>query len=123
MQGLQLPPSQPACHGQYVLVGGIPGTWTVADVRGFFGNAVEASWFELFHYKHRRQAAEGASGVEAPSAAGVDDGDPAPRCCIVRVKQEFVSNVLRMYKDKNVGDCVGSAGAGGGGCRHLVTTG
>jgi hypothetical protein len=100
---LQLPLPQAPCDGRFLLVGNIPWSWSVADVRGFFANAVEAGWFQLFHYKQRPQPPDAVtlpSTLPPLDAAGA--ADTRPRCCVARVKDEFVGNVTRMYSDKNV---------------------
>ncbi len=75
------------------LVHSIPADWRVEYVRHFFTNAVEAGWFDLFHFKAR--ALEGLE-YEGPLAAH------GTHACVIRIKPAHENDVLRRYHNKRV---------------------
>ncbi len=95
---LAVPTPVPQSAGVHVCVCNIPGTWAVADVRNFFTNAVEASWFTVFHYL----GGVPAGGPTAPA--------PPPTRCVVRIKRERVADALKLYDGRNWVDAKGEDG-------------
>ncbi|XP_066494887.1 G patch domain-containing protein 3 [Tiliqua scincoides] len=82
--------------GGYCLVSGVPARLRSADLRCFFGQAVEAGAFLCFHYRHRPERPAGG-----PAAA------PASCCCLAAVRPGWARRLVRTYSGK------GWAGAGG----------
>lgn len=75
------------------LVHSIPVNWRVEYVRHFFSNAIEAGWFELFHFK----------GLPLPAIEY--EGEPAipdTHACIIRIKVGHEDDVLKRYHMKRV---------------------
>jgi hypothetical protein len=111
--GLAVPPPiapSLACDTVFALVSNIPGGWTVADVRGFFSNAVEAGWFALFHYKEPAAAAA-AARQRVVGVAGAQPVVLPPVRCAIRVKRDHMGQVMRMYNGRNWVDSRGEWGA------------
>lgn len=88
------PVQSPVC----VLLLGIPRAWKTEDLRHFFTNAVEAGWFQLFHYKARNVPFEGLTTRPPvpPTAAG--DGNS----CVLRIKPDHEQDVRQRYHNKRV---------------------
>ena len=94
----------------YVLVGNIPSKFHSVDLRSFFSQFVESGKFQCFHFRHRpeilRRKDERESGQEIPPAINLNQEEPRTlkgktTCCVVRLKEEHVKELLDVYNDEN----------------------
>ena len=88
------PPDNPL---SYCVVSNIPKDFHSADVRSFFSRFTEENRFDCFHYKHRPEIRPKRD--ETTSAAA--DSISKTYCCIIRLGESDVADLLRVYNAKH----------------------
>ncbi|EDO41134.1 predicted protein [Nematostella vectensis] len=88
------------CHA---IIGNIPSKLHSADLRAFFSQFIEGKGFDCFHFRHRP---EGRGRIDGEVH---DEGKSRQKttCCIVRLTEEKIDELIRMYHGQNWTDKTG----------------
>ncbi|XP_048582833.1 uncharacterized protein LOC5512880 [Nematostella vectensis] len=88
------------CHA---IIGNIPSKLHSADLRVFFSQFIEGKGFDCFHFRHRP---EGRGRIDGEVH---DEGKSRQKttCCIVRLTEEKIDELIRMYHGQNWTDKTG----------------
>ena len=84
----------------YVFVGNIPSKIHSVDLRSFFSQFIEAEKFQCFHFRHRPEVLKRQEDIT------VSSGEPSTlkgktNCCVVRLKDEYVKELIELYNGEN----------------------
>ena len=87
----------------YVLVGNIPSKFHSVDLRSFFSQFIETEKFDCFHFRHRPEVLKRKINAENESHSETTDSfiKGKTTCCVVRVKEESVKELLEIYDGEN----------------------
>jgi hypothetical protein len=87
----------------YVLVGNIPSKFHSVDLRSFFSQFIETEKFDCFHFRHRPEVLKRKTDIEKGAHIGLtsDFIKRKTTCCVVRLKDEFVKELLHIYDGEN----------------------
>ncbi|EDO27871.1 predicted protein, partial [Nematostella vectensis] len=85
------------------IIGNIPSKLHSADLRAFFSQFIEGKGFDCFHFRHRP---EGRGRIDGEVH---DEGKSREKttCCIVRLTEEKIDELIRMYHGQNWTDKTG----------------
>ncbi|XP_028396799.1 LOW QUALITY PROTEIN: G patch domain-containing protein 3-like [Dendronephthya gigantea] len=96
----------------YVLVGNIPSKFHSVDLRSFFSQFIESGKFDCFHFRHRpevlkRKNENGDNFLDAT----LESIKGKTTCCVVRLKEENLRELLQVYDGENWTDRHGKLGS------------
>ena len=87
------------CH---VLVGNIPSKFHSVDLRSFFSQFIETEKFDCFHFRHRPEVLKRKINEENEGHSESNDHIKGKTsCCVVRLKEENVQELLEIYDGEN----------------------
>lgn len=86
----------------YVLVGNIPSRFHSVDIRSFFSQFIETGKFDCFHFRHRpevlKRKIENGDNVKDATLETIKG---KTTCCVVRLKEENLKELLQVYDGEN----------------------
>ena len=88
-------------HCVFAIIGNIPHNHHSSDLRNYFSQFIETEGFDCFHFRHRPELKKPTKETEHVSMQS-SRGDPIKTsCCIVRVKETRMSELLKSYHRKH----------------------
>ncbi|KAL4223796.1 G patch domain-containing protein 3 [Mactra antiquata] len=85
---------------KFVLINNIPSEYHSSDLRNFYSQFIESGGFECFHYRHRPETKSAPNNVEIGEDRKTLDERPSC-CCVVRLKDDKMTQFLNMYNRKH----------------------
>ena len=87
----------------YVLVGNIPSKFHSVDLRSFFSQYIETEKFDCFHFRHRPEILKrkGKTENQGQNSEKNDSIKGKTTCCVVRLKEENIKDLLEIYDGEN----------------------
>ncbi len=96
----------------YGIIGNIPADYHSSNLRNYFSQFMEPGGFNCFHFRHRPEQkkpypqAAAEHEEDSPDNLNVDSSTIKSQtkktmCCVVRLKDEKMTELLRMYHRKH----------------------